>query len=192
LSYVNRDGSKRTLVIVEGASDQLALDVLARRLGLDLEADGVSIVPIGGAHSIGRFLASLAPTESRQRLAGLCDVGEEGAFQRAVELAGLGSNLTRDGMEQLGFYVCDADLEDELIRALGVAEVERVIEELGDLQSLRSFQRQPAQRGRAPEAQLRRFMGTRSGRKAKYARALVGALDLARIPRPLDLLLAGL
>ena len=52
------------------------------------------------------------------------------------------------------------------------------------------FQRQPFQRERPPEAQLRRFMGTRSGRKAKYAQALVGALDLARIPRPLELLLA--
>jgi len=182
----------RTLVIVEGASDRLALEVLARRLGRNLAADGVSIVPIGGAHSIGRFLAGLDRRGSRLRLAGLCDVGEEGAFQRAVEQAGLGAGLTRDGMERLGFYVCDADLEDELIRALGVAEVEKVIEDLGDLQSLRSFQRQPFQRERPPEAQLRRFMGTRSGRKAKYAQALVGALDLARIPRPLELLLARL
>ena len=160
----------RTLVIVEGASDRLALEVLARRLGRNLAADGVSIVPIGGAHSIGRFLAGLDRRGSRLRLAGLCDVGEAGAFQRAVEQAGLGAGLTRDGMERLGFYVCDADLEDELIRALGVAEVEKVIE------------------GR--DQQLRRFMGTRSGRKAKYAQALVGALDLARIPRPLELLLA--
>jgi hypothetical protein len=35
-------------------------------------------------------------------------------------------------------------------------------------------------------------MGTRSGRKAQYAPLLVGALDLARVPRPLDGLLADI
>jgi hypothetical protein len=33
-------------------------------------------------------------------------------------------------------------------------------------------------------------MGTRSGRKSQYARLLAGALDLTRVPRPLDLVLA--
>jgi hypothetical protein len=32
-------------------------------------------------------------------------------------------------------------------------------------------------------------MGTRSGRKLRYATALVEALDLARVPRPLDAVL---
>jgi hypothetical protein len=52
------------------------------------------------------------------------------------------------------------------------------------------MQRQPAQRGRTVEAQLRRFMGTHSGRKLKYARLLVEALDLDAVPRPLDGVLA--
>ena len=52
-------------------------------------------------------------------------------------------------MERLGFYVCDADLEDELIRALGAAAVEEVIDaDLEDeLESWRIFQQQPAWRG---------------------------------------------
>jgi hypothetical protein len=33
-------------------------------------------------------------------------------------------------------------------------------------------------------------MGTRSGRKIQYARALAEALDPARVPEPLDRLLA--
>jgi hypothetical protein len=33
-------------------------------------------------------------------------------------------------------------------------------------------------------------MGTRSGRKAHYARRLVVALDLDRVPRPLDAVLS--
>ena len=66
-------------------------------------------------------------------VAGLCDEGEEGDFRRAVERAGLGSDLTRADMERLGFYVCVADLEDELIRALGVPAVERVLDTQGEL-----------------------------------------------------------
>jgi hypothetical protein len=86
--------------------------------------------------------------------------------------------------------VCEADLEDELIRALGTARVERVIDDEGELRSLRTLQKQPAQQGRPVEAQLRRFIGTRSGRKLRYARLLVEALDLGHVPRPLDRLLA--
>jgi hypothetical protein len=52
-----------------------------------------------------------------------------------------------------------------------------------------SLQAQPAQRGRSKIQHLRRFISTRSGRKAQYARALVLALDLDRMPRPLDALL---
>ncbi len=123
-------------------------------------------------------------------MAGLCDAGEEAAFQRGLERAGLGSNLTRAEMEPLGFYVCVADLEDELIRSLGSACVERVIDAQGELGSFRTFQKQPAQQGRTNEQQLRRFMGTRGGRKIQYARLLVDALDLTKVPRPLDRVLA--
>jgi hypothetical protein len=93
-------------------------------------------------------------------------------------------------MEALGFFVCVADLEDELIRALGTAAVQEIIEVQGELGSFHIFQKQPAQRGRATEAQLRRFMGTRSGRKIRYATLLVDALELTRVPRPLDRVLA--
>jgi hypothetical protein len=93
-------------------------------------------------------------------------------------------------MESLGFYVCVADLEDELIRSLGSASVEQVVEAQGELGSFRTLQKQPAQQERTVEEQLRRFMGTRGGRKIRYARLLVGALDLTRVPRPLDRLLA--
>ena len=56
--------------------------------------------------------------------------------------------------------------------------------------SFRTFRKQPAQRTRPTDAQLRRFMGTRSGRKIHYAALLVDALDLDHVPRPLDLVLA--
>ena len=89
-------------------------------------------------------------------------------------------------MERLGFFVCSEDLEDELIRALGAASVEAVVDAQGDLGSFRTLQKQPEWRGRSTEEQLRRFMGSGSGRKIRYAPLLVGALDLTRVPRPPD------
>ncbi|MFJ6695150.1 TOPRIM nucleotidyl transferase/hydrolase domain-containing protein [Streptomyces sp. NPDC091272] len=182
----------RTVVLVEGVSDLAALEALAVRRGRDLAAEGVCVVPLGGATSIGRFLALLGPQGLDLGLAGLCDAAETGFFRRALERAGLGSPRTRQELELLGFHVCDADLEDELIRALGPAGVEQVVEAEGDLRSLRTFRNQPAQRTRTGHQQLRRFMGTTGGRKEHYARAMVDALDLSRVPRPLDALLAHL
>ena len=178
------------IVIVEGLSDQLALNEVARRLGRDLEAEGVSIVPIGGAHGIARFLAALARDGSDVRLAGLCDAREEIVFRKALESSGRGVALDREQMERLGFFVCTADLEDELIRALGVASAVKVIEAQGDLQPWQTFQKQPAQRGRSTHDQLRRFVRSISGRNPKYVRAFIEALEPSQIPRPLRQLLA--
>ena len=54
---------------------------------------------------------------------------------------------------------------------------------------LSPLQKQTAQQGRPVDAQLRRFMGSKSGRKMRYARLLVEALDLSDVPRPLDAVL---
>jgi hypothetical protein len=180
----------RAVVLVEGVSDQRALEALAERRGRKLDAEGVSIVPMGGAQAVGRFLARYGPGGLDLRLAGLCDAAEEGDLRRALERAGLGTGLTRDELERLGFYVCVDDLEDELIRCLGADAVERVVETEGDLGAFRTLQKQPAWLGRRTEEQLRRFMGSGGSRKIRYARLLVEALDLARVPRPLDRVLA--
>jgi hypothetical protein len=180
----------RTVVLVEGNSDRIALQAMAARRGRDLAAEGVAIVPMGGARSIGRYLGLFGPGGLDLTLAGLCDAGEEGDVRRGLERAGLGSNLGRAEMASLGFYVCVVDLEDELIRRLGPTVVEQVVEAQGELGPFRTFQRQPAQRERTTHQQLHRFMGTGSGRKTRYAQLLVDALDLANVPEPLDRLLA--
>ena len=174
------------MVLVEGRSDQLAVEALAVRRGHDLEAEGISVVPIGGSKNFGKFLALFGPHGFDVRLAGLCDVGEVGDFRRGLDWARLGNGMSGAEMESLGFFVCVADLEDELIRALGVEAVEHVVDEQGELRSFRTFQKQPAQQGVAPDQQLRRFMGTKAHRKARIAPLLVRALDLDRVPRPLD------
>jgi hypothetical protein len=179
----------RAVVLVEGVSDQRAVEALAERRGRDLESERIAVVPIGGAQAIGRFLERFGPRGLGVTLAGLCDAGEERDYRRGLERAGLGSDLTRDEMERLGFYVCDADLEQELIRSLGADAVQAVVDAEGDLAAFRTLQKQPQWRGRAVEDQLRRFMGSGGSRKIRYARLLVDALDPARVPRPLDLVL---
>ena len=177
------------LVLVEGDSDRVALETLAARRGRDLEAERVSIVALGGAQALGKALRAIRARERDVRLAGLCDAREAPGVQRALERAGLGSNLDRESMERLGFYVCDPDLEGELIRSLGAAGVEAVLEANGNLASFRTFQKQPQWQSRPTEAQLRRFFGSSAG-KIKYARLLVEALELTKVPRPLDAVLA--
>jgi len=174
------------VVVVEGESDQIAIEAMAARRGIDLVAAGVRIVVLGGAHRIGRFLDQLGPLTDGLRLVGLCDANEEPVFRKALERAGFGSDLTRAEMEQLGFYVCVADLEDELIRAVGATAVEEILRANGDLHRFRTLQQMPAWRGRATEEQLRRLMGSGGRRKIRYARFLVDALDLESVPRPLD------
>ncbi|NRF68795.1 ATP-dependent endonuclease [Aquincola sp. S2] len=178
------------VILVEGWSDQAALEALARRRGWDLRAEGIVVVPIGGVTNLRKFVRALGPQGLGLRLAGLYDAAEWTYVRRALEQVGFGVSRTEAGTEALGFFVCNADLEDELIRALGPAAVERVIEAEGELASFRSFQAQPVQRGRDLAAQLRRFMGTRAGRKIRYGSLLVEALEPDRVPSALDRVLA--
>jgi hypothetical protein len=188
--FADRIAEGTGVVLVEGISDAVALETLALRRGRDLAAERVAVVPIGGAQALGNVLARLRPNVHAVRLAGLCDAGEETSFRRALERNGLGSGLTRADMELLGFFVCEADLEDELIRALGADAAEQVVAAHGDLGPFRTLQKQPEWRGRPKADQLRRFFGSGGRRKIRYARFLVEALDLDRMPRPLDRVLA--
>jgi hypothetical protein len=177
----------QTVVLVEGASDARAIETLAHRRNQDLA--GIRIVSLDGVTNASKVMAEFGPSGQNLRMAGLCDAGEERFFRGGLQRAGLGPVATREDMQRLGFFVCVTDLEDELIRSLGARESERVIEGEGDLPAFRIFQNQPFQRDRSPEQQLHRFFGTTSGRKAQYAKALVGGLDLSRVPRPLGALL---
>jgi OLD-like protein len=179
-----------TVVLVEGMSDQAAVQTLAARCGRDLPGEGIFVVPMGGATNIAHFLGRFGPNGLGVRLAGLCDEAEEHDFRRGLERAGLAAGPS--GLAGLGFFVCAADLEDELIRVLGADRVEQLIATQGELAPFRTFVKQPAHRNEPREQQLHRFMGTRSGRKIRYGHLLAAAVDLDQVPGPLAGLLAWL
>lgn len=179
------------VVLVEGESDRAAVEALALRQGLSLTAARIAVVPMGGASGIAHFVTLLG---NRFALAGLYDEAEIGYVRRGLERAGwfpryVGSRQSlfedvpaRAALAAAGFHACVRDLEDELIRALGAEAVLAVVEAEGELTRFRAFARQPDHRGEAVEAQLHRFLGTRSGRKIHYPPLLVDALPAGAEP----------
>ncbi|MGA6153872.1 TOPRIM nucleotidyl transferase/hydrolase domain-containing protein [Stenotrophomonas sp. NPDC087984] len=178
----------RAAVLLEGPSDVAAVGALAARRGRNLAAEGVCVLSMGGAMSVGRFARLLGPSGLGLRLTGLCDEAERGYYDRGLEQV----SAEEPNTARQRIFVCAADLEDELIRALGVTRVEELVRAEGDLCPLQTFLRQPAQRGRTSQQQLRRFLSTKKGRKIHYGRVLTEALDPDRIPAPLDGLLTSL
>ena len=166
----------KTIVLVEGESDRIAVETLAARRGRDLASEGVAVVAVGGAHALQRVLR----TVEAERVAGLYDRGEEPAILRALHRAGIASD---------NFHACDPDLEGELVRALGPERMLQLIEERGQSAAFRAYQRQPGKRALDLEAQLHGWL---HNWKVRYASALVEALDLDRVPPPLDGVLASL
>ena len=186
-----RAESARAVVLVEGISDQMALETLASRQASDPGAEGIVIVPIGGAHAVARYLELFGPQGADLTIVGMCDAGEAQHVRRGLEAAGLGSSRNSAEMERLGFFVCEEDLEDELIRACGQMAIEALLDSQGDLDSFRIFRQQPAWRQEGFDAQMRRWLGAGARRKIRYARLLVLSLPLDRMPRPLTAVLSA-
>ena len=66
----------------------VAIEALAERRGVDTDALGASLVPIGGAQAIGRYLAVFVP--QGLKLAGLCDAAEEASSRESSSAPGSG------------------------------------------------------------------------------------------------------
>lgn len=181
----------RVVILVEGESDRVAVEAVARGLGRDLRDEGFAVQPMGGATNVRRFVERFGPGGLDVEVRGLCDAGEARYVARVLHRVGLTGGAGVEHLGAHGFHVCDVDLEDELVRAVGVAGVERVLGESGELASFRRMQRQPAQRGRPVREQLRRFIACGSGRKTRYAELLVETLPPERVPAPLLGLLAA-
>lgn len=186
--------AQRVVVLLEGQSDVAALRALLRARPLLLTDPQLELVDMCGVTNIRRHLADLVGeagpgATDHHRVLGVCDVGEASFFARGLASIGHHVSSTRD-MAALGFHVCDQDLEDELIRALGADRVIEVLAGLGLLDRFATFRRQPTWTGRPVTDQLRRFSGTTSGRKVLVAEALAGAMSPEQVPPPLAALVA--
>lgn len=168
-------------LLVEGESDRAAVVALAPRFGVDLDAEQITVTVIGGAGNFGRAIAEAAAMG--HRVGGLYDEKEErfvaGALNRQE-----GEDLTRQG-----FFACRPDLELELVRAIGAAQMTPLLESGGNLKTFRSFQDQPSHRDYEPLEQLRRYIGASGARKAKYAAVMAEAVPFEAVPEPLEGLL---
>ena len=181
----------RTLVLVEGESDAAAVRALANLIGLDLARHHIWLQAANGVTNYTRALSTFALAYPHAGFCGLYDVANEQYVRRA--LSSLAAPITdHTSVESFGFFACVADLEDELIRALGAESVQRVIEEQGELASLRRFQAMPQYRRTPVQQQLRRFLGTRATRKIRSAKRLVEVLTVDQLPSPLAGLAARL
>ncbi len=177
-----RVGGVSAVVLVEGVSDANALHAAAAVRGLDLEGAGVLVAPMGGITNLEHFVRGLRSESATAGsvLSVLCDAGE-GAHVAAV--------LARTG-GHVPVAVCREDLEDELVRALGPERVEAIVAAEGDLRAFRSLQGQREWRGMPTGAQLRRFLGSGSGRKIRYGALLTDAMRPEELPAPLIAALA--
>jgi hypothetical protein len=166
-----------TVVLLEGRSDVAAVAAVAGTWGLP--AGSTQLIDMGGVTGIRRQLSALRAWPEPVRVLGMCDAGEVSVVVRALGVSG-----EADLAEQ-GFTVCRADLEEELIRALGPERVLDVLDRLGLSVRLAVLQNQPAWRGRPLTEQLHRFAGTTAGRKELLAGALAAELSADEVPAPL-------
>jgi hypothetical protein len=186
-----RSDHVETVVLLEGPSDVAAVRAVAAASGITATAHRYQLIDMGGVTNIGRHLAAFRTASAPVRVIGMCDAGEARCFVRALQVNGDGPHREAD-LADHGFHVCDADLEDELIRALGPERVVSVLCRLGLQGRLTTFQRQPAWRDRPLHDQLHRFAGVASGRKTLLAGALAEDLAPHEVPVPLRRLVAGM
>ena len=169
---------KPITILVEGESDRVAVVTLAPRFGVDLDAENITVTVIGGAGNFGRAIPEA--TAQGHRVGGLYDEKEErfvaGALNRQE-----GEDLTRQG-----FFACRPDLEMELVRAVGAAEMTPLLEANGDLKTFRNFQDQPKYRDAEALDQVRHFIAASGARKAKYAAIMAEAVPFESVPEPLE------
>ncbi|MDQ0614837.1 hypothetical protein QF046_002478 [Microbacterium sp. W4I4] len=177
-----------TVVLFEGRSDRLAFEALAQRRGANLAA--VDLVELDGITNLRTRLSTLSTTGARVFV--LFDAAEQryvSGVRRALGLTGAADEPDPHELDAIGFFGCERDLEEEVIRAAGPELVLETLAVRGELERFRVFQRQPAQRVRSVEEQLHRFAGTAAGRKSRFAADVIEVMPIERMPRPLMRLL---
>ena len=171
-------------VLVEGDSDAGAVRALAELLDCDLSQSGIEVCSAAGVTNFPKLLTEFVRTHPGVAVCGIYDVADERHVRLALAKAGIPIS-TGEPLESFNFFACVADLEDELIRALGVDAVVDMLGTQGELASFRRFQAMPQHRASPIHAQLHRFLGTRATRKIRSARLLAERLNPDGLPPPL-------
>lgn len=177
-----------TVILVEGFSDLLAVRVLARKLGIALDASGVSLISLEGATLFVHYLKLLGPAGLRVELRGLVDEDHEADWTERLNAAGI-TVTDRPTFNAAGFQVCDPDLEAELVAPLSEQDVDAVFDTDGALAEFQTFAGQPHQAGLS-NADVQMCFVKKD--KIRWASLLAEALPVAAVPQPIIDLLANL
>lgn len=170
-------GSGGPVVLVEGESDAVVVRALLAR-----RAAPADVVPMGGVTNLAAHLDALGGPGPG--VLALVDAPEVRFAVGALRRHG----VRAESVEELGWHgvlVCDRDLEDVLIRALGPDTVLDALAGMAELGSFESLAQMPHWRGRPVVEQLHRFAGSGSGRKVRLAARLADRLDPDALPDPL-------
>jgi AAA domain, putative AbiEii toxin, Type IV TA system len=176
----------RHVVLVEGITDYQAVRLIATKLGRNLDAEGVAVLPLDGGGTLKVYLELLGPDGLDLDLAGLCDADYEQDWRSKLAGAGL-TVTTRQEMEAAGFFVADRDLEDELVAALGTTNTQVVISNDGAAGDFQQFANSAGQQGEPLAEQLRAFV---QKKKTRWTPQLAAAIAPASIPPSIAALLA--
>lgn len=173
-------------VLLEGPSDVAAVRALMESHGLTQAP--VELVDLQGATNVGRALKEIRQVRSDADVVGLCDANGTRAAQQALVDDGLPVADASD-LPIYGFFVCEPDLEAELVAALGAQRAREVFDGSGLGSKFDALRTQSTWADEPLAEQLHRFMTATSGRRENAAAALASALDESRVPESLALLL---
>lgn len=176
----------RIVVLLEGPSDVAAVRALMEAQGID--PGPVELVSLQGVTNVGRVLKEVRLLRGEVDVVGMCDAAETRFVEKALVEDGLPVADASD-LPVYGFFVCEADLEEELIRALGAERAQDALVAAGLGGKLDALKTQEAWAGRPLAEQIHRFCGVASGRKELAAAILAGALDADEVPEPIAMLL---
>lgn len=187
MSVSNLAGStKRLVVLLEGPSDAAAVRALMERDGIDPAP--VELVNLQGITNVGRTLKEIRQVVGDIDVVGMCDAAESRFAEKALADDGL-PVLDATDLPVYGFFVCQADLEDELIGALGPDAALQALQDAGLGGKFDALRNQGAWADRPLAEQLHRFCGAATGRKELAAAILAAALPADAVPEPLAMLL---
>jgi hypothetical protein len=133
------------------------------------------------------YLTLLGPNGLDLSLCGLCDLDAESEWRAKLQAVGLNAT-SRAALNSQGFYVCDIDLEDELIRAHGSTAVQSIIALEGEARKFSAFASQLPNRSLTLSEQLTEFVRKS---KTRWSPKLVSELSAASMPSPLRDVLAN-